>query len=348
MFISIFRSRFSYFIFTLLVMTLAYASEEGQLEAGMVNPGYHEQPAWFKNSFLDLNEDIAEAKENGKRLMLFFYQDGCPYCKKLFEDNFGQRDIAEKTKNNFDVVAVNLWGDREITLGELTMTEKQFAEKLKVMYTPTLIFFNEQGQAVLRANGYYHPGKFNAALDYVLGKHDKNEKFNSYLARVSPAPASGKIHREQETLKSPYRFDTKPALANYRLVMFEQKQCEACDELHQVILQRDESKALLEKFEVSVLDMWSDEMITRPDGKQVTARDWARQLNIQYAPSMVFFDNHGKEVFRIEAYLKSFHVQSVMDYVASSAYQTQPNFQRYIDSRADKLREMGIAVDLMN
>jgi len=118
--------------------------------------------------------------------------------------------------------------------------------------------------------------------------------------------------------------------------------------LHQDILQRKESKALIKNFEVSVLDMWSDEIMTRADGQQLKIRDWAKQLNIQYAPSMVFFDSSGKEVFRIEAYLKSFHVQSIMDYVASGSYKTQPNFQRYIDARAKKLEEMGIHLDLMN
>ncbi len=330
-----------------LLSPLSLAKKEGSLEAGMVNPGYHEQPSWFKNSFLDINEDIEEASEQGKRLALFFYQDGCPYCKKLFEDNFGQRSIAEKTKNNFDVVSVNIWGDREVTIGEKIIKEKDFAASLKVMYTPTLIFFNEEGKAVLRANGYYHPGKFNAALDYVLERHDKKEKFRSYLARVSPAPAKGVIHREVETMKAPYRFDRKPE-NNYRLVMFEQKQCKMCDELHLDILKRKETKKLIKPFDVAVLDMWSDEKITRPDGKKVKVRDWAKQLNIQYAPSMVYFNNKGEEVFRTEAYLKSFHIQSIMDYVATSSYKEQPNFQRYIDARADKLEAMGIHVDLMN
>ena len=54
-----------------------------ELAPGMVNPGYHDKPDWFKNSFLDIREDVADAKAAGKRLVLYFYQDGCPYCKKL-------------------------------------------------------------------------------------------------------------------------------------------------------------------------------------------------------------------------------------------------------------------------
>lgn len=336
------------FISLLVVVftSIAQAKTEGELAAGLVNPGYHAQPEWFKNSFLDINEDIAEAREQGKRLMLFFYQDGCPYCKKLLEDNFGQREIAEKTRKNFDVVSINIWGDREVTLGGDVMTEKQLAEGLKIQYTPTLIFFNEKGKAVLRANGYYYPEKFNAALDYVLGKNEKKESFRQYLARVSPVPSKGVIHNEITTLAEPFDF-SKPANKSYRLVIFEQKSCKACDELHGDILKRPESKKLLKHFDVAVVDMWSDKKLTTPEGKKMSARDWAKSLNIQYAPSLIYFDAEGKEVFRAEAYLKSFHIQSGMDYVQSGAYKTQPNLQRYIEDRADKLRAAGKTIDLM-
>ena len=334
------------FIFCILLAQSAFAKTESGLEAGMVNPGYVEQPAWFKNSFLDLEEDIAEASEAGKRLMIFFYQDGCPYCKKLLQDNFGQRDIANKTKNNFDVVSLNIWGDREISFGDTETIEKDFAARLKVMYTPTLIFFNEQGKAVLRANGYYHPAKFEAALDYVLNHEDKKQSFRSYLAQVSPQKTTGKIHKDVETIQSPYDFtQTK---SNYSLVMFEQKQCKECDELHGEILTRKESKQQLKKFDVAVLDMWSEDKITRPDGKKSTVKNWAKDLNIQYAPSLVYFNKQGKEVFRSDGYLRSFHVQSIMEYVSSESYKIQPNFQRYIDDRAHRLREQGIEVDIMN
>ncbi len=334
------------FILLLLSVSLpAGAKSEGSLSAGMVNPGHEEQPAWFKNSFLDLDEDIKEAQASGKRLLVFFYQDGCPYCKKLLQDNFGQRDIADKTRNNFDVVALNIWGDRELSFGDIETTEKDFAARLKVMYTPTLIFFNEEGKAVLRTNGYYYPAKFNVALDYVLERHDKKEKFRSYLSRLAPAKSQGKIYKEVETLTAPYDFSQRSA--KYRLIMFEQKQCVECDELHNDILKRKASIQQLKKYDVAVLDMWSEDKITRPNGKKTSIKKWAQELNIQYAPSMVYFDPAGKEVFRSDAYLKAFHIQSVMDYISSEAYKTEANFQRYIEVRADYLRKQGVEIDLM-
>ena len=64
-------------------------------------------PAWFKESFLDFEEDIAEAAGLGKRLVLYFYQAGCPYCNALVQHNFAQRDIVQTTQDYFDLVTIN-------------------------------------------------------------------------------------------------------------------------------------------------------------------------------------------------------------------------------------------------
>ena len=55
----------------------------------------------------------------------------------------------------------------------------------------------------------------------------------------------------------------------------------------------------------------------------------------------------GREVFRIDAYLRPFHLASSLDYVASGAYRDEPSFQRYAKERAERLRLRGATVDLM-
>ncbi|TNF99571.1 MAG: thioredoxin [Gammaproteobacteria bacterium] len=324
------------------------ASQEGGLDQGMVNPGYVEKPAWFKNSFLDLREDIEEAADSDKRIMLYFYQDGCPYCKKLLEDNFGQREISQFTQKHFDVIAINMWGDRDVVdVSGNEATEKKFSENLKVMFTPTFLFLDEAGEVVLRVNGYYHPHKFLSALNYVAGANEKQTSFLEYYGQQAPAKSSGKLHIQPEYLQPPYDLQVKSRKSGKPLmVMFEQKQCQACDELHMDIMKRKETKEQTNRFDIVLLDMWSKARLITPDGRNTTAREWAKELNVQYGPSLVFFDDEGKEVFRTEAYLRAFHTQSVMDYVASAAYRKQPNLQRYLDGRADSLRERGVEVDL--
>ncbi len=334
-------------IFFLFGIHSVFAKSEGELAAGMVNPGHAEHPEWFKVSFLDLFEDIEDATDNNKRLLVYYYQDGCPYCKKLLEENFSQREISDKTQQYFDVVSINLWGDKEVTVGDKTYTEKEFAEALKVQYTPTLLFFNEDNKIAFRANGYYPPEKFSALLDYIGKKQEGGLSYQDYMAKVNPQPSTGKLHDDINSVSSvsDLRYASNPGKP--LLVMFEQKKCSTCDELHLDIAKRKQSIEQLSRFNIAVIDMWSNQIIITPSGKKIKIRDWVKQLDVKYAPSLLFFNESGEEVFRSDAYLKAFHTQSVMDYVASGAYLKQPNFQRYIDERADYLREMGIEVNLM-
>ncbi len=317
--------------------------------AGGVNPGYEEKPAWFKDSFLDIREDVAEAADAGKRVILYFYQDGCPYCAKLLKDNFGNRTIAEKTRKSFDVVAINMWGDREVTdFDGKNTTEKRFAASLRVQYTPTLLMLDENGQVVLRINGYFEPHKFNVALDFVAGHLEKQQDFRSYYAQVMPVKASGRLHELPLSLPSPLRLkDARKDAYRPLVVFFEQPVCAECDELHDDILKRREVAISLTNLDTAVVDMWSKEVIQTPDGREMPIRDWARALGVKYAPSLVFFDSAGKEVFRTGAYLRTFHLHGALDYVISGAYRSQPNFQRFLQHRTDVLHARGFKVDLM-
>jgi thioredoxin-related protein len=329
------------------------ASQPGPREAalgeGMINPGYHDKPEWFKASFLDIREDIAEAASAGKRVMLYFYQDGCPYCAKLLNDNFGNRAITDKARQTFDVIAINMWGDRDVTdLSGQGATEKAFASALRVQYTPTLLFMDEQGKVILRINGYFAPHKFDVALDFVAGRHEKQGVFRDFYAARSPVAANFALNRLGGTLSQPLRLDRRGDSGRPLLVLFEQGSCAVCDELHQDILPREAVAAALTNLDVAQVNLWSGEKLWTPDGREMPARDWAHELGIQYAPSLVFFDRQGTEVFRSEAYLRSFHIHGAIDYVVSGAYRWQPSFQRFLQHRTEVLEERGIRVNLMD
>ncbi len=309
-----------------------------------------EHPDWFKESFLDFEEDIEEATANGKRVMLYFWQRGCPYCAQLIEHNFTQKDIVDTTRANFDLIAINMWGDRDVvTVGGQRYTEKELAAALKVMYTPTLLFFDEAGKLALRIDGYYPPQSFRVALDYVAGHKEKEIGFRDYLASRQPVPASGSLNAQTFFMVAPFVMARHKAPAERPLaVFFEQKQCETCDQLHKKVLIDTATRDLMNFFDAVQLDMWSDTPVITPTGERITARDWAQALNIQYAPSVVFFDVNGAEVMRTEAFFKTFHFQSVLDYVLSESYAEQPSFQRYLQARADRLRSQGIDVDIFS
>ena len=307
-----------------------------------------EYPAWFKDSFLNLSDDIAEARTHNKRVMLMFTQDNCPYCNALVERNLAQKDIEQGLRERFDVIALNVWGDREVIgLDGARHTEKGYASLLKVQFTPTLLFFDEAGQVILRLNGYLPPERFKTAIEYVAQRKEKSISYRDYIAANTPPASGGELFKEDFFKPAPYRLTRKPGTSSRPLaVFFEQKDCPSCAELHQKVLSDPDTRAILKKLEVIQLDMWSKTPLINPQGKRLTVREWAKALDVKYAPTIVLFDERGREIIRSEAFFKTFHTQGIFAYLAEGGYKTEPDFQRYLSARAEKLREQGKDVDI--
>lgn len=123
-------------------------------------------PDWFAETFLDVREDVAEAAKQGKRLMLYFWLEGCPYCEKMEQGTFRDPRIVARMRREFVAVAINVRGDRDAawTDGE-RLTEKTLTRKLAIRGTPTLVFFDEHGAVAARATGYLDPAQLDATLD---------------------------------------------------------------------------------------------------------------------------------------------------------------------------------------
>jgi len=336
----------SFLLILIVYSSLSLANEKkGQFVGAMET----EYPAWFKESFLDFNDDIEEATQHKKRIILLFHQAGCPYCNALVNRNLSQKDIETNVKNNFDVIAINMWGDRELTYVDgKSYTEKTLAEALKVQFTPTTLFYNEDGKVVLRLNGYREPRRFKVDLDYVAKHKEKEIGYREYVRdNLPPKKSSKSLHKEEFFSPLPHDLTVTPGKADKPIaVFFEQKDCPNCDLLHSKVLPDKGTLDIIAKFKTIQLDMWSNTPLITPSGVKTTAKEWANQLDIKYAPSIVVFNKEGTEVIRSEAFFKVFHTQGILTYVLSEKYKTQPSFQRYLTERADHLREQGQNVNI--
>jgi thioredoxin-related protein len=317
--------------------------------SGSEAPQEIEVPAWFKNSFLDLRDDIREATAANRRVMIYFGQNGCPYCKRLMEVNFKQQDIVGKMRKHFDAIEINIFGNRNLTwIDGKTRSEKDYAALLKVQFTPTLLFLDEKGAIVLRVNGYFPPDRFMAALDFLVQRVESKMSFAEFHRSHVRENDSGALQDEAFFRKQPYIFDRRKPATRPLAIFFERPNCSDCNEMHTTALKAAATRQLLSRFEVYRLNLQGNEPLVLPDGAKTTAAQWARDLNLSYAPSVVLFDTSGKEIFRVESYVRTFHLQSALDYVASNAYLMEPNFQRYIQTRAAAIRERRGHVDVMN
>jgi thioredoxin-related protein len=310
----------------LLVVLLACALPA---RAQVASPYAIEIPAWFTESLLDLRDEVREAAAQHRRVLLYFGQDGCPYCTALMRTNFSQRAIVDKTRKHFTAIALNIWGDREVAwVDGRRLSEKTLGRELRVQFTPTLLFLDEKGAVALRLNGYLPPHRFEAALDYAAGIAGKGMRYDEYVKTAIKEPARATLQEEDFFAAPPVALRGAKPVA----LLFETPYCAGCDELHREGLQRPEVRKLIERFTVYRL--------TLDDVR-------ARELRVTYTPSIVFFER-GKEVFRIDAYLRPFHLASALDYVASGAFRKEPSFQRYLQARAERLRGRGERVDIGN
>lgn len=148
----------------LLALALAFATFAARAQPAEV-------PGWFAESFLEFPQDVREAAREGKRLMLYFWQDGCPYCKRFVETTLAERALEQRTRRHFVAVALNIYGARELEwVDGRRMSEKALAQALDIKATPTLLFLDEKGGVALRLVGFVPPERFGAALEEAKGR----------------------------------------------------------------------------------------------------------------------------------------------------------------------------------
>ena len=301
-------------------------------------------PDWFKASFLDLSEDNREAQDNGKHLLVLFTQDFCPYCKALIDKNLTQKTIRDKLDKDFDIVHLNMWGDREVyDIKGAPTTEKEIAKTLQVQFTPTIIFFDLDGEPALRTNGYISSSDMLASLEFVATEAYRNSSILEFLKDKQRPSAQKSLNKQGFIHRSFDRYKTGAPVA----LVFEQTDCLDCDQLHECVLSKSSFNKHADPFYTVQLDLWSMKPITLPSGRVVPVNRLAQELEISYTPTIVLLDPNFNEVIRAEAQLRSFHVESLFEYVSEGAYSDEPEFQRFIDARAARHRSQGKTVSLL-
>jgi thioredoxin-related protein len=171
-----------------VLMTMTFGASAFELG----DDGLHKAP-WMRDTFKDLGEDLAEATDEGKRLMIIIEQRGCIYCKKMHEEVFPIEEIASYIDENFFVVQINMFGDVEVTdFDGTTLPEKEMVKKWGALFTPSILFFpQEVGSDVsaVQAAVANMPGAFGRyttfnMLNWVVEEgYDKDESFQKYHAR---------------------------------------------------------------------------------------------------------------------------------------------------------------------
>jgi thioredoxin-related protein len=296
-------------------------------------------PDWFKDSFLDLRDDLRQATAAGKRgILVFFSTRTCGYCQVFLDTTFADPEIVERVQRHFDVIGLEVMSDLEVTdpQGEVHWA-KDFAVREQARFTPTLVFYGAEGLPLLRLVGYQPPDRFRRILDYLEERQYETRTLRAYLqeAEAHPGPGGTLIPEPGLFSPPPYLLDRRAPGGRPLLALFEQSGCQPCRELHRTVLQQASIRTHLRAFEVVQLDLLDDRSpVLTPKGQRLTPRAWADQLQLIHAPALVFFDETGSEVLRLDAETGSYRLEGALQYVLEKAYLETPQFQHWRRQKA--------------
>lgn len=100
-------------------------------------------------------------------LLVIFEQPDCHACDVLHAGALAT-DILTAQMNKLDVVQLDIWSQTPLidSVGQ-KISARAWAESMGIFYTPTLVFYSEQGSEVIRLSSVAHFSRLNKILKYV-------------------------------------------------------------------------------------------------------------------------------------------------------------------------------------
>ncbi len=139
---------------------------------------------FFEQSFGNLKEELALAKQEGKQGVLIMFNDpDCPWCQKMKATVLSRPDIQDYYRKHFRSLHVDTRGDTLIIdFSGREMAEKDFAFKeYRVRATPVFIFFSLDGKPAQRFTGATRDAEeFLWLGEFVANGEYKNKNFTVY------------------------------------------------------------------------------------------------------------------------------------------------------------------------
>lgn len=268
---------------------------------------------------LDLRADLESAIAAGKRgLVVYFGQEHCVHCERFKQVNLADPDSVAYLRRYFDLVSVDIRSRAEVgTLEGERLDAHTWARREQTDFTPSLLFYDAEGRLALRLRGYYPIYQFRAALEYVADGHYQRESFDDYLAR-----GDERLVFDSEDLNDQPFFSPPPHVLDRRIpserplaVFFERGDCHPCDVLHGRVLRAPEIRRRFEALDAVQLDMRSGTPVITPDGRRTTAHAWAAELGVRHAPAILFFDEQGCELRRLDSVADFYRLHQALDHI---------------------------------
>jgi len=251
---------------------------------------------FFSQTFGDLPEELDQARRDGKvGMILFFEQDGCPYCRRMMQTVFNQRVVQDWFMERFVSFEIDIRGDVEIRdFDNVTLPSKVFAAQRRVDSTPVISFIDLQGTEVFRwSRAVSSPDAMLLMGRYVAEGRYTDMNWDDYARgrQVSPVeapqiPHVGNLKNEGEIAARQHKI---------MLVAVTREGCVYCARLRREVL-----RPMIVSGEYSdrvlIREMVMEPPVEMVDfsGESTTSSGIANRYGVSIAPTVLFLDGSGR------------------------------------------------------
>ena len=122
----------------------------------------------------DVFNDTAKIGPNGKYMILVFGTNTCPYCMKLKEDIYKSKDFQNRLKNDYSSYYLKTHENLRHKLFHedkfMDVDTKTMISIYGITGTPTIIFGDKNGKAIIMVPGYMPTKQFLTTMDFIESK----------------------------------------------------------------------------------------------------------------------------------------------------------------------------------
>ncbi len=162
----------------LLAVVFGMTIGTADASAGDRNEEKAAEPNWQR-----LDKALALAKDSGKLIIVNFYTDWCPNCKRMNEKTYRDEGVLKQLSKSFISVKLNAESSRPLIIEGQAISEAQVALMFRVSMYPTTWFISSEGRPILPVRGYYGPELFAPMLRFVEGGWYEKMDFDMYMER---------------------------------------------------------------------------------------------------------------------------------------------------------------------
>jgi thioredoxin-related protein len=252
---------------------------------------------FFAQTFGDLPEELAEAREANKLgLMLFFEQEGCPYCDRMLKTILNQPEVQDWYRERFVSIAVDINGDVELTdVDGITLPSKVFAEHRRVKTTPTISFIDLSGAEVYRrVTMVSGPREFMMMGQYIAEGRYTDTSWRDYAGAYPEVVNSATVQQVVD-----FRLEAAAAAASgvNLLLAVTREGCRYCAQLRREFLApMIRSGEYVDKVRIREMMMEPDTAITDFSGQVTTTAKIAARYGVSITPTVLLLDSSGNSL----------------------------------------------------